>query len=73
LPQVTLTNEAHELVRSTADSSYLETGIQLPGGCWSIPLEQTTIDRVMEHALPGDSISSVIIRIFRDSLGMKPN
>lgn len=69
MPDVIITNECHQLIRSRSVGGFRNTGQQMVDGTWMIPLERSTLEAVMSYRLDGETISDTIIRV----LSGKPN
>lgn len=65
MPNIIMTREAANAIRGAADPGrlYIDTATPTADGQVSVPLEQSTIDRLTEVAFPGESLSDTIVRI----------
>ena len=69
MPEIVVTNECHELVRSKAISKFRPGSRRLYDGSWVITLDIEVIQRIESYAIPGETLSDTIIRV----LSGKPN
>ena len=69
MPDVNITNDCLELIRSKALRGLRGNGQRMSDGTWMVHLGDDTIERIMSYRLDGESISDTIIRV----LSGKPN
>ena len=70
MPQVRITNEAHEALLRESEQPELAPGQHLENGDWQISLGWDTIHRLRRHRLEGESLSDVIVRILSTQKGL---
>lgn len=63
---VILTARAEALVRANTEPGYTfrQTGTRLADGTYSVPLQESTIARIESMALPGETFSDTLERLF---------
>jgi hypothetical protein len=62
MPTVTISNRAMDAIRKSAERPITE-GVRTGPDEWRVPLKDTTIDRINEAKLEGESISDAILRV----------
>lgn len=62
---IELSAEAHAAIRSDADprKAFQQTATRLSNGAYRVPLQRSTIARLMQFALAGESLSDAVIRL----------
>lgn len=66
MPRLIITDAARAAIQAAAlphERLAEDTAVHLPNGNWYIPLQQSTIDRLLSKKLEGETISETIIRI----------
>ena len=59
---ILLTEEAHALLRAAGATKTLAT--KRADGQWNVPVENTTVERLLEHQFSGETFSDTIVRLF---------
>lgn len=70
MPQLRITNEAHEALLRESEQPDTAPGQRLANGDWQIPLNWETIARLRNNRLEGESLSDVIVRILSTQKGL---
>jgi hypothetical protein len=67
MPFIVISDEAEKAIRGDIKRDISMQGHQHPDGCWSIRLQQETLDELLNHQIPGETLSDTIIRLIRET------
>lgn len=70
MPKIVVTDYTHTLIKCAAERPFHNTAKRLADGRWEIPVEQSTLDRINQVRLAGETIDDLIERIVRTQKGV---
>jgi hypothetical protein len=62
MTRVVITDDAMRAIRAAATHGFAQTGVRCAGG-WRVPFHPDTLERIHDHAMPGETVSDVIVRV----------
>ena len=63
MTRIRINDEAMRAIMGVAENEFRQTGRKAPDGLWDVPVEQDTLDRILQHRMPDESMSDTIIRV----------
>lgn len=70
MPKIVITDQTHRLIQAAAERPFKNTAKRLPDGRWEVPIEQSTLERINEVRLAGETIDGVLERIIHTQKGL---